>query len=249
MIGLLGLALLLALLQSASAADEAGTPDTFPTADGVMKVHPINHATLALEWQGKTIDIDPVGGLKAFQGLARPQLILITDIHGDHLNQETLTNLAGPETKLVCPQAVMDQLPASLRPQATVLANGETRELLGIRIEAVAAYNLTSERQKFHAKGRGNGYVLSLGGKRVYLSGDTEGVPEMLALKDIDVAFVCMNLPYTMTVEEAAKAVRSFRPKMVYPYHYRGSDLAKFKELVGSDQGIEVRLRDWYHKP
>jgi L-ascorbate metabolism protein UlaG (beta-lactamase superfamily) len=109
-------------------------------------------------------------------------------------------------------------------------------------------YNLTAERLKFHTKGRGNGYVVTLGGKRIYLSGDTEDIPEMLALKNIDVAFVCMNLPYTMTVEQAARAVRAFRPRVVYPYHYRGSDLNKFKELVGTDAGVEVRLREWYPK-
>ena len=107
-------------------------------------------------------------------------------------------------------------------------------------------YNLAPARASFHAKGRGNGYVLTFGGKRIYLSGDTEDIPEMRSLKNIDVAFVCMNLPYTMTVDQAASAVREFRPKLVYPYHYRGSDLAKFKELVGESSGVEVRLRDWY---
>ncbi len=107
-------------------------------------------------------------------------------------------------------------------------------------------YNLTADRLKFHDKGRGNGYVLTLGGKRVYLSGDTEDILEMRALKNIDVAFVCMNLPYTMTVDQAASAVREFKPKIVYPYHYRGSDLEKFKTAVGSDLGVDVRIRDWY---
>jgi L-ascorbate metabolism protein UlaG (beta-lactamase superfamily) len=107
-------------------------------------------------------------------------------------------------------------------------------------------YNTTPDRSKFHDKGRGNGYVLTLGGKRLYISGDTEDIPEMRALKNIDVAFVCMNLPYTMTVEQAASAVREFKPRVVYPYHHRGSDLAKFKQLVGQDPAIEVRIREWY---
>ena len=135
---------------------------------------------------------------------------------------------------------------ADLRPRTTTLANGETKSLLGLKIEAIPMYNTTSERAKYHAKGRGNGYVLTFADKRVYLSGDTEDIPEMRALKNIDVAFLCMNLPYTMTVEQAASAVREFRPKIVYPYHYRGSDLGKFKKLVGDDVGVEVRLRDWY---
>jgi L-ascorbate metabolism protein UlaG (beta-lactamase superfamily) len=133
-----------------------------------------------------------------------------------------------------------------LRNSATILTNGQTGELLGVKIEAIPMYNLTTERLKFHDKGRGNGYVATLGAKRIYLSGDTEDIPEMRALKNIDVAFVCMNLPYTMTVEQAAQAVRAFKPRIVYPYHYRGSDINKFKELVGTDAGVDVRLREWY---
>lgn len=238
----------LSLAARAGAADQATNPDSVATDDGPLKIHPINHATLALQWKEKTVYVDPVGGAKAFQGLPRPDLILITDIHGDHFAKETLAELVGPGTKLIGPPAVIEQLPADLRGRAVALGNGQTQEFLGIRVEAVPAYNLTAERRKFHPNGRGNGYVLMLGGKRIYLSGDTEDIPEMLALKNIDVAFLCMNLPYTMDVEQAARAVRAFRPKVVYPYHYRGSDLARFKELVGGDSGIEVRLRDWYSK-
>ena len=229
-------------------ANGAPTADTIGTEDGALKIFPINHATLALQWKDRTIYVDPVNGAKAFQGLPKPDLILVTDIHGDHFSKETLAELAGPNTKLVCPAAVVDQMTPDLRNSATILTNGQTGELLGIHIEAIPMYNLTTERLKFHNKGRGNGYVVTLGGKRIYLSGDTEDIPEMRALKNIDVAFVCMNLPYTMTVEQAARAVRDFKPRVVYPYHYRGSDLNKFKELVGTDAGVEVRLRDWYPK-
>ena len=117
-----------------------------------------------------------------------------------------------------------------------------------LSIQAIPAYNTTPARLQYHPKGRDNGYVLTLGGQRLYISGDTEDIPEMLGLKNIDAAFVCMNLPYTMDVEQAARAVKSFKPRIVYPYHYRGSDLEKFKALVGSDSSIEVRLRDWYGK-
>jgi L-ascorbate metabolism protein UlaG (beta-lactamase superfamily) len=229
-------------------ADGTPTPDTIVTKDGALKIFPINHATLALQWKDRSIDVDPVGGAKVFQNLPKPDLILVTDIHGDHFNKETLAELAGPDTKLVCPAAVADQLTPDLRKSATILTNGQTGEFLGVKIEAIPMYNLTPERLKFHNKGRGNGYVVTLGGKRIYLSGDTEDIPEMRALKNIDVAFVCMNLPYTMTVEQAAQAVRAFKPRIVYPYHYRGSDINKFKELVGTDAGIDVRLRDWYSK-
>jgi L-ascorbate metabolism protein UlaG (beta-lactamase superfamily) len=245
----LGLAtLVLFCVPLARCADGVPTADSIATEDGTLKILPINHASLALQWKDRTIYVDPVGGAKAFQGLPKPDLILVTDIHGDHFSKETLAELAGPNTKLVCPAAVAEQTTPDLRNSATVLTNGQTEELLGIKIEAIPMYNLTAERLKFHNKGRGNGYVVTLGGKRIYLSGDTEDIPEMLALKNIDVAFVCMNLPYTMTVEQAARAVRAFKPRVVYPYHYRGSDLNKFKELVGTDAGVEVRLREWYPK-
>lgn len=230
------------------ASEKSRAFDSLPTDDGVLKIYPENHATLALQWKQVMIQVDPVGGAEVFAGLARPDMVLLTDIHGDHLSKETLARLVGPGTKLVGPAVVVEQLPPELASRATVLRNGETREMLGIRIEAVPAYNLTADRQKFHTKGRGNGYLLTCGGKRIYLSGDTEDIPEMLALKNIDVAVLCMNLPYTMDVQQAARAVRAFKPRVVYPYHYRGSDLAKFKELVGSESGIEVRIRDWYPK-
>jgi L-ascorbate metabolism protein UlaG (beta-lactamase superfamily) len=237
---------LLAVAPPLWAASPTLTGDAIPTQHGDLMVHPINHATLALQWKGQTIYVDPVGGAARFADLPRPDLILVTDIHGDHLDAATLKAVATDKTKLVAPPAVAEQLPAELRARATVLANGQTNTLLGVPIEALPAYNLTPERQKYHAKGRGNGYLLSLGGKRVYLSGDTEDIPEMRALKNIDVAFLCMNLPYTMTVDQAAAAVREFKPKIVYPYHYRGSDLEQFKKLVGNEAGIDVRLRDWY---
>jgi L-ascorbate metabolism protein UlaG (beta-lactamase superfamily) len=239
---------LLVLGPSAFSADGAWRTDSLRTEDGPLKIVPINHATLAWQWKDRTIYVDPVGGAKVFQGLGKPDLVLVTDIHGDHFSKETLAEVVGAKTKLVCPAAVAEQLSADLRAHATVLANGQSEELLGIKIEAIPMYNLTAERLKFHNKGRGNGYVVTLGGKRLYVSGDTEDIPEMLALKNIDVAFVCMNLPYTMTVEQAARAVRAFKPRIVYPYHYRGSDVNKFKELVGTDEGVEVRLRDWYAK-
>ena len=130
---------------------------------------------------------------------------------------------------------------------ATAISNGETKTIGDFQVEAIPMYNLTPARQQFHPKGRGNGYVVTYGGKRFYFSGDTEGIPEMKALRNIDVAFVCMNLPYTMTPEEAAVAVRAFHPAVVYPYHYSGSDTKAFAQaLEGS--GIDVRLRDWYPK-
>ena len=230
----------------ATIAANALTGDVIPTQGGDLIIRPINHATLALQAGGRTIYVDPVGGAARFVNLPRPDLILLTDIHGDHLDAATLQAVATDKTALVAPPAVAEKLPTELRSRTTVLANGQTNAVLGLAIEAVPAYNLAEDRTRFHAKGRGNGYLLTLSGKRVYVSGDTEDIPEMRALKQIDVAFLCMNLPYTMTVEQAARAVREFKPKIVYPYHCRGSDLEKFKQLVGTDLGIEVRVRDWY---
>jgi len=229
-----------------SAAENKLDGDRIATSDGDVIIHPINHATFVMAWKDKTIYVDPVGGGKRFDGLPKPDLILVTDIHGDHLDAGTLEAVAGEKATIVAPTAVAEKLPDKLRKQTTVLANGETKSVADVSVEAVPMYNLTADRLKFHNKGRGNGYVVALGGKRVYISGDTEDVPEMRALKNIDVAFVCMNLPYTMTVEQAANAVREFKPKIVYPYHYRGSDTEKFKQLVGGDSGVEVRPRDWY---
>jgi L-ascorbate metabolism protein UlaG (beta-lactamase superfamily) len=223
---------------------EGPTMDRIPADKGDIQIQPLNHATFTMEWNGKKIFVDPVGGGQRFQGA--PDLVLVTDIHGDHLNADTLKAIAKDKTKIIAPQAVAEQIPAELKSKVVVIANGEKKDFEGVSIEAVAMYNLTPDRLKFHSKGRGNGYVVTLGGKRIYISGDTEDIPEMRALKNIDVAFVCMNLPYTMTVEQAASAVKEFKPKIVYPYHYRGSDTEKFKKLVGENSGIEVRLRDWY---
>ena len=234
------------VIASAAAAEDKLTGDRIAGSDGDMVIHPINHATFLMACKDKTIYIDPVGRAKRFDGLPHPDLILVTDIHGDHSSAETLEAVTDNKTTIVAPAAVAEKLPEKLRKQTTVLANGESKLVAGVSLEAVPMYNLTADRLEYHDKGRGNGYLVTLGGKRIYISGDTEDIPEMRALKNIDVAFVCMNLPYTMTVEQAASAVREFKPKIVYPYHYRGSDLEKFKKLVGEDSGVEVRLRDWY---
>lgn len=179
-------------------------------------------------------------------------MILISDIHGDHFDTSTLAVVRTPNTILVVPQVVADKLPASYdKSKVVVMKNGDHISRSGISITAIPMYNLPESPTAMHTKGRGNGYVLNIGGKNIYLSGDTQGIPEMRSLKDIDVAFVCMNLPYTMDVKEAADAVLAFKPKVVYPYHYRGrgglSDVNEFKSLVDAgNKSIEVRLRNWY---
>lgn len=216
-----------------------------------ISIQPIVHGTLVLTYNDKTVYVDPYGGAEKFNGLATPDIILITDIHGDHLNLKTLEGLDISKATFVTPKAVADKLPDAMKKQLVVINNAETKKVHDISIEAIPMYNLREEALKFHDKGRGNGYVLNFGETRVYISGDTEDIPEMRALENIDIAFVCMNLPFTMPVASAADAVLDFKPKIVYPYHYRGrpeiSDTSLFKKLVNDKSSkIEVRLRDWY---
>ncbi len=216
-----------------------------------LKIIPIEHATAILEWGDITIYVDPTGGAAAFDNQKKPDLILITDIHGDHFNLETLEGLDTSKAKIIVPQAVADEIPEEFTTQLDILDNGDSKERYGILVEATPMYNMREEAKNFHVKGRGNGYILNMGDQRVYFSGDTEDIPEMRSLENIDKAFICMNLPYTMTVESAASAVLEFKPDQVYPYHYRGrpdvSDVAQFEKLVNEgNSDIEVVQLDWY---
>ncbi len=216
-----------------------------------VTVHPLHHATMELEWNTLTVYVDPADGGERFKGFPPPDLILITDIHPDHLDTTTLHGLDRSKVRIIAPQAVVDLLPEDLKKIATVMSNGAHSDVGGIGIEAIPMYNMPDPNDPRHPKGRGNGYVLTLGKERIYISGDTEDIPEMRGLKNIDVAFVCMNLPYTMTVDQAASGVLAFKPKVVYPYHYRGteglSDIDRFKHLVNAgNPAIDVRLVDWY---
>ena len=232
------------LLAAVNPAWSAAEPQVFETAAGAVKITPLNHASTLIEAAGKVIYLDPAKPVN-FSSLPKADLILITDIHGDHMDPASIKEISKGATEIISSPAV-----AQTVTMAKPIANGETKTWQSWTIEAIPAYNLQrgpAPGKLFHDKGRGNGYVLTYGGKRFYFSGDTEGVPEMRALKNIDVAFVCMNLPYTMPPDEAAEAVKAFHPKIVIPYHYRGSDLSVFqKDLQGT--GIEVRLLDWYPK-
>ena len=223
--------------------------DRIKTEKGDLIVHPISHATFVMEWDGKLLYVDPVGDMESYSDLPAPDLILYTDTHGDHLNLETLKSVDTRGARIIAPLAVVEQLPEEVRNRVTAVNNGDQTVLLDISIEAIPMYNLQPQEIR-HVKGRGNGYVLSMGGKRIYISGDTADIPEMRHMEGIDVAFVCMNLPYTMDIEAAADAVLAFIPAIVYPYHYRGSgglsDVEGFKKLVNENSEIDVRLRDWY---
>lgn len=215
---------------------------TFTTPKGDIKLTAIRHATFMLQAGGQVLYADPWSQAN-LTGLPKADIILITDTHGDHLDAKALELLTQPSTIVVAPPEAAAKIPG-----ARVLKNGESTSIGPWKFDAVAMYNLKrgpAEGRVFHDKGRGNGYVINWGGFRLYASGDTEGVDEMRALKNIDAALICMNLPYTMPPDEAADAVRAFKPKVAIPYHYRGADLSVFdKALAGS--GVEVRLMDWY---
>ncbi len=218
-------------------------PATVMAAD--IEFHPIKHATFVIQSKAGTIFVDPVGDSKSFDKYPKPDIILITDIHRDHLNKDVVENIKTPNTLIICTKDAESKLK-----EGKILNNGETLSYQGITIQAIPAYNQTPERLKFHPKGRGNGYLISISGKNIYISGDTEDIPEMKSLENIDYAFVCMNLPYTMTCDQAASAVLAFRPKVVFPYHYRGknghSDINKFKTTVEKAGYTQVRLLTWY---
>jgi L-ascorbate metabolism protein UlaG (beta-lactamase superfamily) len=257
-----------ALAVSASAQTERETmqlpvrpqQQTFDTSAGPVKITPIYHAAVLIEIPGTAIYIDPAKPAP-LDALPLANFILITDVHPDHMDADAIYALGqagGRGTRVIAPLAVTQDAKVARQilnttAGAKVLSNGETAVVdnrNGWSIEAVPMYNIKNKMpngEPYHVKGRGNGYILTFGDKRFYFSGDTEGTPEMRALKNIDVAFICMNMPYTMTPEEAADAVKVFHPKVAIPYHYRGSDPTVFqKALEGS--GIEVRLLDWYPK-
>ncbi|MFT5761597.1 MAG: L-ascorbate metabolism protein UlaG (beta-lactamase superfamily) [Polaribacter sp.] len=216
-----------------------------------LVITPIEHGTAAFTFGNLTVFVDPTGNANSFTNFSAPNYIFITDIHGDHLSLKTLESLDLSKTTIVAPKAVADKIPKEIAKEIIIINNGENKTFGVFNVETIPMYNLREEALKFHTKGRGNGYVFNIAKQRIYFSGDTEDIPEMRALKNIDKAFVCMNLPYTMTIESAADAVLEFKPKEVYPYHYRGteglSDVAKFKSLVNKgNTDIKVIQLNWY---
>ena len=224
-------------------AQDASMAETIATSEGDLVIHPVEHASLVLEWGGKVIYVDPVGGAALYEGLPAPTAILITHGHGDHFDVPTLEAIAG-SAPLLTNEDVFGKLPGGLKANAKSIANGEDGELDGVKLKAIAAHNTTADRMNYHPVGVGNGYVLTFGDKLVYVAGDTEPTEDMLALTDIAVAFLPMNLPYTMTPDQAVEAINAFKPGIVYPYHYGDSDLSVLETGVGDH--TEVRLRNWY---
>ena len=222
---------------------EAGfEEDVIPTSAGDLKITFIGHGTLMFTFNGKTIHVDPVAREADYTKMPQADLILVTHQHGDHLDAEVIGILRNENTSIVLSGKCAEVVQGGI-----VMKNGDVKSIGGLKIEAVPAYNIVHKRdngQPYHPQGEGNGYVITFGDKRVYVAGDTENTPEMKALKGIDIAFLPMNLPYTMTSEMVADAAKAFKPKILYPYHYGSTDTARIVELLKGEEGIEVRIRD-----
>jgi len=235
-----------AMLLSLGVIMNANAQKTFPsdalaTSAGDLTITFIGHGTLMFEFEGKVLHVDPYGKLADYAALPKADAVFITHDHGDHLDPAALQAVGKPGTLVVMSEACRGKL------DGTVMTNGQASVFLNVPVESVPAYNLVHLRpdgQPFHPRGGGCGFLFTFGDKRVYVAGDTENVPEMKALKDIDVAFLPMNLPYTMTPEMVADAARAFRPKLLYPYHFGETDPKRLQKLLADEPGIEVRIRD-----
>ena len=215
--------------------------DTIPTSAGDLEITFLGHGTLMMTFGGRTIHVDPYSGVADYANLPKADIVLITHEHGDHLDETALSRIRTPNTTVVLTQLCAQQVSGGV-----VMRNGDSRTVKGLPIEAVPAYNIAHERpdgQPFHPKGAGSGYIITFGDVRVYIGADTENIPEMEQLQDIDVAFLPMNLPYTMAPEMVAEAARVIRPRILYPYHSGGTNTSELVDLLADDQGIEVRIR------
>jgi L-ascorbate metabolism protein UlaG (beta-lactamase superfamily) len=230
------------LIVSTSLAEQKFETDVIKTQGGDLEITFIGHGTLMFRFNGKVFHIDPWSKLADYSKLPKADFIVITHEHQDHLDVDTINKIQNKDTVIVSNEQSHQKLP-----QSQVMKNGERKELNGALIEAVPAYNLVHMRkpgEPYHPQGSGNGYIFTFGDKRVYVAGDTENTPEMKKLENIDVAFLPMNLPYTMTPEMVADAAKAFKPKVLYPYHTGDTDLSKLKGLMKGNKDVEIRLRN-----
>jgi L-ascorbate metabolism protein UlaG (beta-lactamase superfamily) len=238
---LLGLSLVCVAATMSTAAEQKFETDVIKTSKGDLAITFIGHATLMMSFGGKKIYVDPTTQIADYLNLPKADLILITHEHSDHFDLKAIDQLKTVKTEIVATETVAAKLKG-----IAIMKNGEVKTIRGLEIKAVPAYNLVHMRSPgspFHPKGIGNGYVVTFGDKLIYIAGDTENIPEMSSLKNIDIAFLPMNLPYTMTPEMVAAAARSFQPKVIYPYHYGNTDTGEIVELLKDDKNIEVRIR------
>jgi L-ascorbate metabolism protein UlaG (beta-lactamase superfamily) len=238
---LFGTCAILLALAIPAAAQRAFEKDTIATSRGDLIITFIGHASLIFSFGGKTIHVDPWGRLADYATLPKADLVLITHDHPDHLDRDALKKVTTDVTSVVITKGCRKQ-----GVKGTVMENGDTKTIDGFKIEAVPAYNIVNKRpdgRPFHPKGEGNGYIITFADKRVYIAGDTENTPEMKKLEGIDIAFLPMNLPYTMTPEMVADAARAIKPKILYPYHFGETDTTKIVELLKANPAIDVRIR------
>jgi len=212
--------------------------DTIETNDGPLTIYFIGHATIMMRYKNLVIHVDPVSEYADYKKMPKADLILVTHEHHDHFDAQAIAAVTKKGTAVVLNNAARNLLKSG-----QALEQGDSAMIHGIKIKAIPAYNTTQGRDKFHPKGRDNGYVLSISGRNIYIAGDTENTPEMAQLKDIDIAFLPMNQPYTMTPEQFAQAVKDFKPKIVYPYHYGETDPAGLQELLKGEKQTELRIR------
>jgi L-ascorbate metabolism protein UlaG (beta-lactamase superfamily) len=230
------------LVASVCVAEQKFQTDVIRTQGGDLEITLIGHGTLMFKFNGKVFHVDPWSKLADYSKLPKADVIVITHEHQDHLDVDTINKISTNKTVIVCNEKAHQKVP-----QGQVMKNGESKNLGGVAIEAVPAYNIVHMRkpgEPYHPKGVGNGYIFTFGDKRVYVAGDTENTPEMKKLENIDVAFLPMNLPYTMTPEMVADAAKVFKPKVLYPYHTGDTDLSKLTGLMKGTDGVEVRLRN-----
>ncbi len=229
------------LVQFGAVAAEKFEMDTIKTSAGDLEITFVGHATLMLRFGGKVIHVDPVSREADYSAMPKADLILVTHEHGDHFDLKAIGQIRTDNTSIVLTKVCAERLKGGI-----VMKNGDVKTVQGLKIGAVPAYNIVHMRdngEPFHPKGRGNGYIITFGDKRVYVAGDTENTPEMKALDNIDVAFLPMNVPYTMTPEMVADAAKAFKPKILYPYHYGETDTSKIVELLKDTPEIDVRIR------
>jgi len=233
--------ILTVFLAAMAFAQENFESDLIQTTAGDLKITFLGHGTLMFGFMGKIIHVDPFSDVADYSKLPKADIIFITHEHGDHLDMKAIETVRTGKTTVVLTETCAAKIPGGI-----VMKNGDTKSLDGLKIEAVPAYNLLHKRdtgQPFHPRGVGNGYVLTFGDKRVYVAGDTEDIPEMKELKGINIAFLPMNLPFTMTPEMVATAAKMMKPKILYPYHYGNTDVSKLLDLLKDNKDIEVRIR------
>lgn len=218
--------------------------DKFVTTNGELTINFVKHASLFFEFDSKIIHIDPVSGMGNYNSYPKADLIFITHHHGDHLDINAINLIRKENTRIILTEKCKE-INEGLS-DVIILKNGDFLTINGLEIEAIPAYNIENKRpngEPFHPKGEGNGYIITFGDKRVFIAGDTENTPEMKKLTNIDIAFLPMNLPYTMTPEMVADAAKAFKPQILYPYHYSNTDTSILTELLKDEKEIEVRIK------